>query len=64
MSDAPTNPFDTDDDAATFRVLVNETGEHSLWPEFAEVPEGWTTAYGPCARQEALDWIGRAWIAR
>ncbi|MEX2984350.1 MbtH family protein [Streptomyces sp. C36] len=58
MSDAPANPFDGDGD---FLVLVNAEGQHSLWPGFAEVPEGWTAAHGPCARQPALDWITEHW---
>ncbi|MGW1202754.1 MbtH family protein [Streptomyces cyaneofuscatus] len=58
MSDASANPFDADGE---FLVLTNEEGQHSLWPLFAAVPAGWSTAHGPCARQEALDWIGAHW---
>ncbi|MEV5241045.1 MbtH family protein [Streptomyces cinnamoneus] len=58
MSDAPANPFDGDGD---FLVLVNSEGQHSLWPGFAAVPEGWSSAHGPCARQDALDWISENW---
>ncbi|MFI6980430.1 MbtH family protein [Embleya sp. NPDC050154] len=57
--DTPTNPFDDED--GEFRVLVNDLGQHSLWPEFAAVPDGWTLAHGPCARSVALDWIGTHW---
>ncbi|MCC3778774.1 MbtH family protein [Streptomyces sp. UNOB3_S3] len=58
MSDAPANPFDGDGE---FLVLVNAEGQHSLWPGFAGVPEGWTTVHGPCARQSATDWITENW---
>ncbi|MFF4159855.1 MbtH family protein [Streptomyces sp. NPDC001678] len=58
MSDAPANPFDGDGE---FLVLVNAEGQHSLWPGFAAVPEGWTTVHGPCARQSATDWITGNW---
>lgn len=34
-----TNPFDRED--GVFLVLVNEQGQHSLWPSFAPVPDGW-----------------------
>ncbi|MGW0533451.1 MbtH family protein [Streptomyces sp. NPDC003032] len=54
MSDAPANPFDREGE---FLVLANDRGEHSLWPLFAAVPEGWSTAHGPCPRQDALDWV-------
>ncbi|RMI30979.1 MbtH family protein [Nocardia stercoris] len=53
------NPFDDDD--AQFYVLVNEEGEHSLWPVFASVPSGWTIAHGPNARQACLDYVESHW---
>ncbi|MET9919290.1 MbtH family protein [Streptomyces sp. NPDC059605] len=56
-SDAPVNPFDADGGADAFLVLVNEQRQYSLWPEFADVPAGWTAVHGPCPRQEALDRI-------
>ena len=36
-----TNPFDDED--GRFLVLVNDEGQHSLWPTFADVPSGWLT---------------------
>jgi MbtH protein len=54
-----TNPFEDPD--ATYLVLVNEEGQHSLWPEFAEVPAGWTRTHGPAARQDCLDYINEHW---
>ncbi len=36
-----TNPFDDPD--GTFYVLVNDEGQHSLWPTFADVPQGGTS---------------------
>ncbi|MEV0318566.1 MbtH family NRPS accessory protein [Streptomyces sp. NPDC050658] len=44
----PFDPADTDDAAApTHLVLENALGEHSLWPVFRPVPEGWQAVYGP-----------------
>ncbi len=54
-----TNPFD--DDSGTFYALVNAEGQYSLWPTFVPVPEGWTVAHGPAARQECLDHIEETW---
>ncbi|ROO86323.1 MbtH protein [Actinocorallia herbida] len=54
-----TNPFD--DENGTFLVLVNAEGQHSLWPVFADVPAGWTTAHGPDSRQACLDHVERTW---
>jgi MbtH protein len=54
-----TNPFD--DEEAEFYVLVNEEGQHSLWPAFAEVPAGWTVVHGKASRQSCLDHVERNW---
>lgn len=55
----PTNPFE--DDNRSYRVLVNDEGQHSLWPDFAETPSGWQMAFGPRPRQECLDYVAKAW---
>ncbi len=39
-----TNPFEDPD--ASYLVLVNDEGQHSLWPVFAEVPDGWKSVFG------------------
>lgn len=54
-----TNPFE--DDEARFLVLVNDEGEHSLWPAFAEVPKGWTVTLPEDTRQACLDHVERTW---
>ncbi|MEV6067844.1 MbtH family protein [Nocardia sp. NPDC052001] len=38
-----TNPFDNPE--GRFAVLVNAEGQHSLWPDFAAVPDGWQAVY-------------------
>ena len=54
-----TNPFDDSD--GTFLVLVNEQNQHSLWPEFAAVPTGWHTVFGPDTREAALTYVTENW---
>ena len=54
-----TNPFDDPD--GTFKVLVNDEDQHSLWPDFADVLEGWTVAHGPAPRQACLDYVEQNW---
>ncbi len=54
-----TNPFD--DEAGTFLVLVNTEGQHSLWPVFAPVPDGWETTFGPADRAGCLEHIEQNW---
>ncbi|HLU54758.1 MAG TPA: MbtH family protein [Pseudonocardia sp.] len=53
------NPFD--DPNGTFHVLVNDEGQHSLWPAFVPVPAGWRVALADAGRQECLDHIERHW---
>jgi uncharacterized protein YbdZ (MbtH family) len=53
------NPFDDSD--ASYFVLINDEGQHSLWPVFAEVPEGWQVIFGEAGRRECLDFIEESW---
>ncbi|WP_158881414.1 MbtH family protein [Amycolatopsis anabasis] len=54
-----TNPFD--DDSGRFYALVNDEGQYSLWPAFAEVPAGWQIVFGADSRQACLDHIEANW---
>ncbi|MBK0372829.1 MbtH family protein [Streptomyces sp. RB110-1] len=54
-----TNPFDDEDGA--FLVLVNDEGQHSLWPAFAAVPAGWAVAHPEDTRQACLDYVEENW---
>ena len=54
-----TNPFEDPD--STFHVLVNDEGQHSLWPSFTPTPDGWTAALSDVDRQTALDYIEKHW---
>ena len=53
------NPFD--DNNALFRVLVNDEGQHSLWPVFKEVPPGWSAQFGPESRESCLKYVDDNW---
>ncbi|MCX4713919.1 MbtH family protein [Streptomyces sp. JUS-F4] len=59
MEDAVTNPFEDED--GTYLVLVNEEGQHSLWPAFAEVPAGWAVVQPASTRRACLDYVERNW---
>ncbi|MER7579556.1 MbtH family protein [Kitasatospora sp. NPDC097691] len=54
-----TNPFDDQD--GTFLVLINHENQHSLWPQFADVPAGWTVAHGPDTHAACLEHVEGAW---
>ncbi len=54
-----TNPFEDPD--ASYLVLINDEGQHSLWPVFADIPEGWEKIFGEAGRQDCLDFIETNW---
>lgn len=54
-----TNPFE--DPNGSYLVLVNDEGQHSLWPEFIDVPAGWTSTKGPDTRAACLEYIEANW---
>ncbi len=54
-----TNPFD--DENGTFHALVNDEGQYSLWPAFADVPAGWTVEHGPADKAACLEHIEQHW---
>ncbi|MER5438801.1 MbtH family protein [Streptomyces sp. NPDC002790] len=53
------NPFESPD--ANYVVLVNDENQHSLWPVFVDVPDGWQTVFGEAAREECLAYIEKSW---
>ena len=54
-----TNPFENPE--GVYLVLVNDENQHSLWPQFVDVPAGWTTVFGPDTRPACLDYIETHW---
>ena len=54
-----TNPFE--DENGVFHVLVNEEGQHSLWPSFIGVPDGWTIVHESDSRAACLEFINQHW---
>ena len=57
--DEVTNPFE--DENGIYHVLINDEGQHSLWPSFIEVPDGWTIIHQSDSRAACLDFINRNW---
>ncbi|QWF85980.1 MbtH family protein [Amycolatopsis sp. CA-230715] len=54
-----TNPFEDED--GTYLVLVNDEGQHSLWPSFADVPAGWRVVLAETDRKSAVDYVTENW---
>jgi MbtH protein len=53
------NPFEDPD--ASYRVLVNHEGQHSLWPAAQPVPDGWTVVHDTDSRASCLEYIEKNW---
>ena len=53
------NPFDLPDNP--YVVLVNDEGQHSLWPAFIDVPAGWTVVIRHDTREACIDYINTHW---
>jgi MbtH protein len=54
-----TNPFEDED--GVYHVLVNDEGQHSLWPTFVEVPPGWEIVLKADSRAACLAFIQKNW---
>ena len=54
-----TNPFE--DENGVYHVLINDEGQHSLWPSFIQVPEGWTIIHQSASRAACLEFINQHW---
>lgn len=53
---------DNDRDEATYRVVVNDEEQHSIWPADAEVPPGWRDAGMTGAKADCLAHIATVWV--
>lgn len=54
-----TNPFDDPD--GSYYTLINDEGQYSLWPTFADIPAGWRVACGPDSRETCLRHVEDHW---
>jgi MbtH protein len=54
-----TNPFE--DPEGSYYVLTNDEGQHSLWPGFVAVPDGWQVVFGLEKRDACLAHIEQNW---
>ncbi len=53
------NPFE--DENGVYHVLINDEGQHSLWPAFIEVPSGWRVIHKDDTRAACLEFINKNW---
>jgi len=54
-----TNPFE--DPEGSYLVVVNDEGQHALWPHRLPVPAGWRRVHGPAERSSCLAYVESNW---
>lgn len=50
-----------DEQEGSFVVVVNDEDQHALWPDYSEVPAGWTQRFGPDKKAACLDYVKQNW---
>ena len=60
-AEAATPPDDQSLDGDVFVVLVNDEGQHSLWPAGKAVPAGWTCVHPAASKNDALAYVEANW---
>jgi MbtH protein len=50
-----------DDEAATFRVVINPEEQYSIWPAHRAIPDGWRDAGFSGKRAQCLAHIDAVW---
>lgn len=49
------------EDAVTYRVVVNDEEQYSIWPADRDLPDGWSDAGRTGTRAECLAHVGEVW---
>ena len=44
-----------------YKVLVNDDGQYSIWPETKPAPAGWKETGPTGSKQEVLEWVKTNW---
>jgi MbtH protein len=48
-------------DDTIYRVVVNHEEQYSIWPDFKEIPLGWTAVGRTGTKDECLAYIKEVW---
>jgi MbtH protein len=52
---------DDEQDDTIYRVVVNHEEQYSIWPDFKEIPLGWTDCGRKGPKDECLAYIKDVW---
>ncbi|MEW2500980.1 MbtH family protein [Amycolatopsis sp. NPDC047767] len=53
--------FENDEDTTTYRVVVNDEEQYSIWSAAREIPAGWREAGVTGTKDECLAHIDEVW---
>ena len=59
MSKGVNNNLSMDGDS--FKILVNDEGQHSIWPSGQPIPAGWQQVGPVGPKPDCLEWIKTHW---
>jgi MbtH protein len=45
-----------------YKILLNEEGQYSLWPETKAAPPGWKESGPVGPKEEVLEWVKANWL--
>ena len=52
---------DDTEDTTIYHVVVNHEEQYSIWPEYRDVPAGWSSTSKTGTKAECLDHIKTVW---
>ena len=50
-----------EEDLTTYKVVVNDEEQYSIWPDYKEIPQGWRAVGKSGAKAECLEYINDVW---
>ncbi len=53
--------WDEEEDTTTYKVVVNDEEQYSIYPDYKENPLGWKDVGKSGTKQESLDYIDEVW---
>ena len=53
--------IELDNEDTTYRVVVNQEEQYSIWPEHLDVPLGWREIGKSGSKSECIDFISQIW---
>ncbi|HQR34141.1 MAG TPA: MbtH family protein [Blastocatellia bacterium] len=55
------NQHNEDEDKTIYKVVVNHEEQYSIWPDYRDIPLGWTAVGKSGTKAECLAYIEEVW---